>query len=218
MSRTRSRLDAAGPDERADLLDLVAGQAAAGDLDAASDLAWAILRFRLARPAIRRFLLRADEIELAEQQTLVSVAARISSFRGEARFTTWLTTVAANEARQYLRAERRHRDRTDDEPVDEHADQFVARVSSMIANHALVRQAIERLTPDHRTALALREEHGLTYDEIAGRLDVPLSTAKTRVRRARTALAADLIDALGDEHDAGATRPQPPEAPRPTSQ
>lgn len=196
MRRARSQLGGLDPTDRSDHLDLLAREAAGGDIDAASDLAWAVLRFRLARPAIRRYLLRNDDIEVVEQRTLVAVALRIGSFRGDARFTTWLFEVAKNESLQHLRSDRRHSDHADDRSVEDHADDFVARVSSMIVDRSVVREAIDRLNPDQRQALLLREDEGLTYDETADRLGVPLSTAKTRVRRGRMALAADLAESM----------------------
>lgn len=194
---SRGQLEAASTEQRADLLDDVARAAAAGDASAASDLAWAILHFRLARSAIRDYLITDADVQAAEQATLVAVAFRIGSWREEARFTTWLYQVAKNEARQLIRAERRHSDRAADGDPEDHAEHFVARVSSMIADEAMVRAVIAGLASDQRDALLLREEQGLTYDEIAHHLSVPLSTAKTWVRRARLVVAEQLQSELG---------------------
>jgi len=179
----RRQLEQANDATRAELLDALATAAAGGDNNAAADLAWAVLRFRLARGAIRQYLISDADVDAAEQATLVAVAFRIQSWKGESRFTTWLYQVAKNEARQLIRAEKRHRDRAESGDPVEHAEHFVARVSSMIADAAMVRRAIDALTENHKAALLLREEQGLTYDEIAEQLDVPLSTAKTWVRR-----------------------------------
>lgn len=190
----RTQLEKATTEERPDLLDAVARAAGEGDPSAAEDLAWAILHFGLARSSIRRYLLRADDVEAAEQRTLIAVALRIGSFRGDARFTTWLHQVAGNEAKQLIREEHRHSSRADDDGPEEHAEQFVARVSSMIADEAAVRAAIASLSERHRGPLLLRESDGLTYEEIADRLDVPVGTAKTWVRRGRAELAEALAD------------------------
>lgn len=193
---SRRQLEAATEAERPDLLDALARAATAGDHNAAGDLAWAVLRFGLAQGAIRQYLIGDADVDAAEQATLVAVAFRIGSWRGEGRFTTWLHQVAKNEAKQLIRAEKRHSDRAESgDPVD-HGDQFVARVSSMIADAAMVRRAIDDLSENHRQALLLREEQGLTYDEISDQLQIPLSTAKTWVRRARLELAEILTDAI----------------------
>lgn len=185
----RRRLLAADEDERGNLLDSLAEAAAEGDDAAAADLAWAVREFRLARPALHQYLFSAHDIEAAEQATLVATALRIGSFRSESRFTTWLYRVASNEAKQLLRAERRHTDRAEREPPEELAERFVMRVSSMVADQNMVQAAIAQLTENHRRALLLREEQGLTYVEIGEALGIPDATAKTWVRRARLELA-----------------------------
>lgn len=193
---SRSQLEAADTEARADLLDALARAAANGDEAATAELAWAILRFRLARGAIRRYLINDADVDAAEQAALVGVALRIGSWRGEGRFTSWLNQVARNEALQFIRAESRHSKRAEALPPEDLAENFVARVSSMIVDASLVEEAIASLSDNHRNAVLLREEQGLTYDEIADRLDIPLSTAKTWVRRARIELAERLTEAL----------------------
>ena len=178
------------------LLDALAAAASAGDETAAADLAWAVRTFRLARPALHQYLFSEHDIDAAEQATLVATALRIGSFRSEARFTTWLHRVASNEAKQLLRAEQRHTDRAEREPPEELADHFVVRVSSMIADQNMVRAAIAELPENHRQALLLREEQGLTYVEIGESLGIPEATAKTWVRRARLELAERLSVAI----------------------
>lgn len=188
----RGRLQDASADERADLIDGLAVAAAEGDADASGELAWAILQFGLARRAIRKYLISDSDVDSAEQATLVAVAFRIGSWRREGRFTTWLHQVATNEARQLIRAESRHQSRAVADDPEAIADHFVARMSSMVADAAMVRTAISSLPEDHRRALELREDAGLTYDEIADELSVPLSTAKTWVRRGRLGVAERL--------------------------
>lgn len=197
---SRAQLRAATEADRPALLDALARVASDPDNpaanDAAGELAWAVLEFRLARSAIRQYLFKESDVEAAEQMTLIAVAFRIGSFRSESKFTTWLYQVAKNEAKMMIRGERRHSDRADwGEPAD-HAEQFVARMSSMIADQNMVRAAIDKLGDQQKQALLLREEEALTYEEIADRLEIPLSTAKTWVRRARLALADSLADMI----------------------
>lgn len=197
---TRRQLLDASEETRPDLLDALARAAVDGDSDAAAELAWAVLHFRLARAPIRQYLIGDADVQAAEQATLVAIAFRIGSWRGEGRFTTWLWQVASNEAKMVIRSERRHSDRAEvGEPID-HAEHFVARVSSMIADEAMVRDAIAKLVDNHREALLLREEQGLPYDEIAERLGIPSGTAKTWVRRARIELAERLTEAVRPPH------------------
>lgn len=199
----QARLLAARPEERGALLDDLASAAAAGDPGAVETLVWAVHRFGLALPAIRRYLLRPVDIDAAEQRTLVAVTYRIRSFRGDARFTTWLHRVAVNEAKQVVRSEARHQDRAAPLP-EEAAGPAPHRISSLIADRAVVQQEIDRLPARLRSALVLREHEDLTYEEIAQVLAVPVGTAKTWTRRARALLARRLAEQLGA---GGAGRP-----------
>lgn len=191
-----ARLLRASGEARDRLLDELVGAAADGDGAAAASLVWAVRHFALARPAIRQYLFRAVDIDAAEQQTLLAVAHRITSFRGDARFTTWLHRVAANEAKQVVRSEARHRDRAAPFDADDPGEHLVARFSSMVADRAAVQREIDRLPERLRHALLLREHEDLTYEEIARALDVPVGTAKTWVRRGRAMLAARLAGPL----------------------
>ena len=129
-SRRRWRAElTAGPldgDERAQRLAPVAARAADGDLEALDDLLWAIDELDLVRRTIRRLLVDDRDAEEAEQDVLVAVAEAIPSFRGDARFTTWLHQIARHKAIALLR---RHRE------VDPLPDDLgdAARISSMIA-------------------------------------------------------------------------------------
>ena len=160
-------------------------------------LLWAVRHLGLAAPAIRQYLFRQVDVDAAEQQTLVAVAYRIGSFRGDSRFTTWLHRVAANEAKQVVRSEARHRDRTAVLGTDDPGEHLLQRISSMVVDQEVVKREIDRLPGRLRTALLLREHEDLTYEEIAGRLEIPLGTAKTWVRRGRALLAARLAGQLG---------------------
>ncbi len=198
-SRARLQLQNADVESRSGLLDMLATTAAAGDNDAAADLAWAVRTFRLAHPALRQYLISEHDISAAEGAVMVAVALRIDSFRAESKFTTWLHRVASNEAKMLIRGEARHSDRAEAGDSEDFADDFVARVSSMVVDRQVIREVIEELHPDRKRALLLREDEGLTYEEISDRLEIPLSTAKTWVRRGRIELAERLSDRLGQQ-------------------
>lgn len=183
--------------ERSELLDELALEAALGDPGASATLAWAVRHLALATPAIRQYLFRPVDIDAAEQLTLIAVAYRIRSFRGDSRFTTWLHRVAANEAKQLVRSEARHHDRTVPLAEEEPDAHGLRRISSLVVDQAVIQREIERLPDRLRRAIVLREREDLTYEEIAQALNVPIGTAKTWVRRGRAALAARLTDQLG---------------------
>lgn len=192
-----ARLRRATGEARDQLLDDLARAGAGGDAAATATLVWAVRHHALARPAIRQYLFREVDVDAAEQQTLLAVAQRLISFRGDARFTTWLHRVAANEAKQVVRSEARHRDRVAPLDADDPGEHRTTRISSMVADRAAVQREIDRLPDRLRHALVLREHEDLTYEEIARALEVPVGTAKTWVRRGRALLAARLAGQLG---------------------
>ena len=66
---------------------------------------------------------------------------------------------------------------------------------------ATVNRAMDALPPDLRTAITLREIEGLSYEEIASVMNCPVGTVRSRIFRARDAIAAELRPLLGTEKD-----------------
>lgn len=172
-------------DARSELLDPVAARAADDDLEALEDLLWAVDELGLARRSIRRLLVDDRDAEEAEQDVLVAVAETIPSFRGDARFTTWLHQIARHKSIALIRR-RREVDPLPDDLGD------AARISSMIATRADLDGAINALPDLYRSAVVLRDVEHRPYDEVAVELDINVNTAKTRVARGRALAAAHL--------------------------
>jgi len=133
-----------------------------------------------------------DDIDGAEQQALVSIAYNVGSFTGAGSALSWMNQIAANEAKMLIRSRERHASRAAG-TVDDHAADFVQRLSTFIADQATIDRCLDELRPDWKQALMLREE-GRSYEDVANSLDVPVGTAKTWVSRARRALADLLIE------------------------
>lgn len=151
-----------------------------------------IVRRRLAEASIRAFLFDDSLVDDAVQDTLVAVAVGIGSFRGDAGFLTWLDRVARNEARSIVRKKQRL-----SEPVSNEVPEttgWARRLSSVVAHSRSIEEAMATMDPSYRQVLELREFDELTYDQIAERLDLPLNTVRTRLRRARQQLAGLLIN------------------------
>ncbi len=190
VARARSRFAAAGEAERAAMLDGLV--AAAAQSRPALDLLLELLRtHRVLHPPLRRYLFSDDDIDAAEQRALVSIAYGVGSFRSDGSARAWLRQVAANEAKMLIRGRERHASRAAG-VVDDHAEAFVGRMSTVVADEVVVARCLAELRPEWRRAIELRED-GLPYEEVAARLDVPVGTAKTWVGRARRALADLLI-------------------------
>lgn len=183
--RAQLRAEPMDGERRATLLDPVAAQAADGDLDALEDLIWAVDELGLLRPAIRRLLIDDRDAEEAEQDVLVAVAEAITTFRSEARFTTWLHQIARHKAIGQLRRRR------EVDPLPEDLGD-AARISSMIATRADLDDAIGGLPELYRRAVVLRDVQQCSYDDVAAALAINVNTAKTRVARGRALAAARL--------------------------
>jgi RNA polymerase sigma-70 factor, ECF subfamily len=145
--------------------------------------AWALERFYVCyQPQVyalcHRLLGRTEDAEDATQATFVKAFRAIETFRGESAAKTWLYRIAVNEALTLLR----RRGRTG-EPLDEELS--TADDATPATERVAIDDALRRLKPEHRTALILRFWEELSYEEIAGILNVPLSTVKMRLSRAK---------------------------------
>lgn len=144
------------------------------------------------------------------QETVLEAWRAMPSFRGDARIGTWLHTICHRQALRVAHSARRPIGM--DDPVRlaelEWADPDWTVDPSAVAVHASDRAdllaAIERLAPVYRTALVLHDVDGLPSSEIADITDVPLGTAKARIRRARMAIVSELArrDSISDAQEA----------------
>jgi len=139
------------------------------------------------------------------QEVWLTVWKQLGTFRGDSRFSTWLHPIATRRALDHLRKRRRWFDRFlpfatgDDttpgapEPVttDDAGQQLEG--SETVAR---VRAALATLPPKHRAVLALRELEGLSYEEIATAVGVPVGTVMSRLHAARRLLAEKLGKAV----------------------
>jgi RNA polymerase sigma-70 factor (ECF subfamily) len=129
----------------------------------------------------------------------------LPQFRGEAQFYTWLYRIAVNTAKNHLVSlgRRPATDDIDDEELgavreaqslqDVATPEHEALRSEM---ETLVLAAVDRLAPELREALTLREVEGLSYEEIADRMRCPIGTVRSRIFRARDAIDLQLRQLL----------------------
>lgn len=143
--------------------------------------------YRLARSVVRDSALADDVV----QDTFISVWKNQDQFRGEGSMRGWILRIAHNTAVSTLR-------RIKDSAVDpqrfpEQSDPIgISRVVEGRAALVDLRTALEGLDDLSREIVVLREVEGMSYEEIADTLDVPIPTVKTRLLRARRQLSATL--------------------------
>ncbi|NLV57009.1 MAG: sigma-70 family RNA polymerase sigma factor [Acidimicrobiales bacterium] len=122
----------------------------------------------------------------AVQNALLDAWRALPRFEGRSTFSTWICQVGSRAALAQVRRRR-------PEPVAEVPEpDGPFRIDETVAAVSAVRWALDKLPPDFRTALVLREYGGLTYQEIADAEGVRVETVKTRIARARRAVAAVL--------------------------
>ena len=138
------------------------------------------------------------------QETFLRAFRALPGFRGQAKFSSWLYRIALNLCRDWMRRERRAPTVQAPEGVDL-LDLAVAGEPSESIEDLVVRKdlarAVERvmarLPEEQRTAIVLKEFHGLTFREIADVVGCPLSTVKTRLYQGLTVLRRELAKVDG---------------------
>jgi RNA polymerase sigma-70 factor (ECF subfamily) len=172
-------------------LEQLAARAAAGDESVLPELLQAI------RPQVQhrvaKFLPCREDAEEAAQDTLLTVATKIHTFKGTGSFAGWLTVVATNCARQTYRSLKRRSLEQSAEVLPETAD---PRTTSVIAGSRLdLLEALDALELNHPQLvqpLVLRDLGAMSYAEIADELQMPLGTVKARIHQARKQVAERL--------------------------
>lgn len=152
-----------------------------------------------------------DEAEDVTQETLLRAFTRLDTFRGDARFSSWLYQVGTNCIRMHLRSRRRRRTR----PMDDHQREVerVLEDSSLTGpiqgpddiamNRELnvaITEAISQLPPQYGSILRLWVEEGLDLKQIQDRSGLSIAAIKSRLHRARRKVRT----AIEDKHGKGA--------------
>jgi RNA polymerase sigma-70 factor, ECF subfamily len=145
-------------------------------------------------------MLRNDqEAEDAAQEVMINAFRHLKSFRGDAKFSTWLVTIAMNEARQRLRKAKAAQLESLDEGKEDRQGDFTPAVLTdwrEIPSEALekkeirqkLREAVEQLPPIYREVLVLRDLEELNQEETASALGINITLVKVRLHRARMML------------------------------
>lgn len=151
------------------------------------------------------------EVEDVTQEAFVKAYRALGSFRGDSAFYTWLYRIGINTAKNHLVALGRRAptstpfDSEEAETFDD-GDQLrdfntpeAELMSKQIAR--TVNESMEALPEELRTAITLREIEGLSYEEIAQVMGCPIGTVRSRIFRAREAIAERLRPQLGTSRD-----------------
>lgn len=168
-----------------------------GDLDSFNQL---VLRWERPIYALAyRVIGREEDARDVAQETFLRAFRALGGFKGQAKFSSWLYRITLNLCRDWMRRERRTPVSQAPEGIDiielagegEPAESIEDVVSRKQLGRA-VEKAMAMLPEDQRTAIIMKEYHGLTFQEIADLLDCPLSTVKTRLYQGLTVLRKQL--------------------------
>ncbi|UCF57174.1 MAG: sigma-70 family RNA polymerase sigma factor [Deltaproteobacteria bacterium] len=145
------------------------------------------------------------------QDAFVSAYKSIKSFRGKAKFSTWLCTIVMNLSKnrlKQLKTQLHHEKFSMDNPILTNNGQIRGELASSGPSaleslekkdvHEKVQECINSLDEEFREVLILRDIQGFSYDEINNLLEVPEGTVKSRLFRAREALKDCLKNVIGD--------------------
>jgi RNA polymerase sigma-70 factor (ECF subfamily) len=142
-----------------------------------------------------RILGREEDARDATQDAFLSALRKLSGFRGEAAFTTWMHRVTVNACYDVLRKQARgpvlHRVAEGDEPFPEPGPP-TPDPADEIAGTTDVARALAGLPIEYRAVLVLHDIQDVAYEDVARILEVPLGTVKSRLHRGRLALAKAL--------------------------
>ena len=165
---------------------------------------------KLAR-LLSRFIRDATEVEDVTQEAFIKAYRALPTFRGDSAFYTWLYRIGINTAKNYLVAMGRRAPTTteiDSEEAEGFEDGDQLRDMNTPENEMMsrqvaetVNQTLESLPEELRSAITLREIEGLSYEDIANIMNCPIGTVRSRIFRAREAIAAKLRPLLGTPKD-----------------
>jgi RNA polymerase sigma-70 factor (ECF subfamily) len=132
------------------------------------------------------------------QEAFIKAYRALPRFRGDSAFYTWMYRIAVNTAKNHLAAQRRRPmdvelDLQDPEQYDLHAKLRETDTPEGVTLGKELKETVERaiaaLPEDLRTAIILRELEGMSYEEIAQTMECPVGTVRSRIFRARDAIA-----------------------------
>jgi len=144
---------------------------------------------------VYRLLDNADDANDVVQEAFISAYQSLESFKGDAQFFTWLYRIAMNAAislkrkrRVALSIETGSKGDLSIDPIDETAFNQPGDLIERQEQEAQLLEALNKLSPEHKAVLILKDIEGQKYEIIAEVLQVPIGTIRSRLHRARMEL------------------------------
>jgi RNA polymerase sigma-70 factor (ECF subfamily) len=144
---------------------------------------------------VYRLLDNAEDAQDVVQDAFLSAYQSLESFKGDSLFFTWLYRIAVNTAISLKRKQRvvismsAQRDKGNElEPLDASELSQPGHALEQREQERLIQQALNRLSPEHRAVLIMKDMEGQKYETMAEVLQVPIGTIRSRLHRARVEL------------------------------
>ena len=132
------------------------------------------------------------------QETLLKIYKNIKYFEGKSKFTTWIYRIVTNTALDFIKKHKKANIYSLNAEMGEDGDSYIDKIQDnsptpqelveSAETQKLVQEAMDKLSPNHKAVLVLRDINGLSYEEIAQVLMCSEGTVKSRLNRARNAL------------------------------
>ena len=152
---------------------------------------------------VLRMLQDYEDASEVTQEAFLAAWQGLPSFRGEARFATWLYRIAYHCCLRQLERRKRERDlqaviQAEQILGEMHKEEQVEDILELRDRQAVVREQLEQLPARYRSVLILRHLQEMTYEEMAAVLSMPVGTIKTHLFRARHLLKERLYNAFSN--------------------
>ncbi len=149
--------------------------------------------------SIARSFLRQDDVEDIIQEVMIRVYKGIKKFRGDSKLSTWIHRIAVNVCKDALSRRKRRNEFlvsfTESDENDDKDTSYIAFTQEDVISEVLnemnykkILSALEKLSPENRLLIQLRDIEGLSYEEIAEIMNKPIGTVKSRLHYARKKL------------------------------
>jgi RNA polymerase sigma-70 factor (ECF subfamily) len=194
--------------------DREADQALVERVQAGDKQAYGLLVAKYQRKLLRlvsRLVRDPAEAEDVTQEAFIKAYRALAGFRGESAFYTWLYRIGVNTAKNWLVANGRRAPTStelDNEDAENYGESDLLRDVDTPERLLMTKQigqtvnsAMDELPEELRTAISLREVDGLSYEEIAQVMECPIGTVRSRIFRAREAIAVKLRPLLDTSPD-----------------
>jgi len=158
---------------------------------------------------VSRLIKNTSEVEDVAQETFIKAFRAIQQFRGDSAFYTWLYRIAVNTAKNHLFSKGKRPITLSELAKNEDSESYD--VIDAVSNESpegnlaglqiaeAVNNAVGKLPEELSTAVILREMDGLSYEEIAEVMNCPIGTVRSRIFRAREAIAQELRPLLNTQ-------------------